>query len=352
MVGTKQHTTSVKKLHIFMAIVLLLSMVTSLIVVKNAHAAAMTKTLVRFDRLQTGVVTTGTVCFQGSTASNSSSVVVTFPTGFTIDASSGASHYVTDNTNTGWPSGATSITGLSANATNVSGQAVTWTYTAATLNTAWKCFNWTSTGNPVTTGSAGAYAGSSQTVVLSNSDSGTYATTIVAGDTITVNATVPPSFAFTLTGTTDTLPTLSATAQKTSSSPSTVAVSTNAANGWQVWAHSILTNGGLHSNNASATIASNCSSGTGANSTLSVGVEGYNTGLEISGSGSIASVFLRSSTNYKGGGLCSANQTVASDTAVSSGTTLTIYNSASINATTKPATDYTDGITLTGAGLF
>ncbi|MCA9327738.1 hypothetical protein KDA14_04380, partial [Candidatus Saccharibacteria bacterium] len=136
-----------------------------------------------------------------------------------------------------------------------------------------------------------------------------------------------------------------------SPSPRTATVNTNAKNGWYVWAKD--TNTGLNSASAAATIASTTP---GTNSTLSAGTEGYNTGVTSShggGSGtiSVATPFVGGATG-KGGGLDTTLRTLASSNGTAQNDVLTLTNNAAISSTTAAASDYTDTITVVGAGLF
>jgi hypothetical protein len=89
---------------------------------------------------------------------------------------------------------------------------------------------------------------------------------------------------------------------------------------------------------------------------LSAGNEGYNTGITSSqtgGSGTltVATPFVGGLTG-KGGGLDTTLRTLASSTGTANNAVLTLTNNASISSLTVPAADYTDTITVVGAGLF
>lgn len=322
----------------------------------SASAGTLLNTLVRFDRLSQSQQTTGTVCAKTSAVNGTeASVKVTFPTGFTLGT---AANFTVDTTNTGWPTGATAWLGINT-ATNVTSQDVTFPSSDLATSTLY-CFNWINSA-AVQTGTAGAYSGSVTTQASGPTtvDSGTYATTIVGtgADQVTVSATVNPTFSMSLSTTTDALGTITTGAVKTSATPIQATVSTNAANGWYLWGKD--TNHGLNSATASYTIGSNCSGGTGSNSTLAAGTEGYNLGATVnaqgSGSGgttSIATVFDGTAAG-QGGGLCSTGyQTIASSTGTANAAKVDMKNNAAISGVTKPATDYTDLETFVGAGLF
>jgi hypothetical protein len=344
--------------HIALATFMAVSGLTSLALVQHAHAAALTQVIVRFDRMKQSTFTSGTVCAKPSSTATEGKVKVTFPTGFTVSSTVG--NWTTDTTTTsGWPAGATAWLTLGATASTASGQDVTWTSGDLTAGTLY-CFNWTNTSAALQTPSSPASselgAVTTQTGAAADIDTAQYATATISNDQIVVTATVPPVFTFALSGNTDALGTLGTGSVTVSPTPRTATIGTNAKNGWQAWAKSALTNGGLNSASAAYTIPSNCSSGTGTNSTLSAGTEGYNTGLTSShaaGSGAItiATPFVGNATG-KGGGLCGALQTIATSTGTATADVLTLTNNVAISAATAAATDYTDTITVVAAGLF
>lgn len=325
----------------------------------RAHAAALTQVMVRFDRMKASTFTSGMVCAKPSSTATEGKVKVTFPTGFTASATVG--DWTVDTTVTSnWPSGGTAWPGINT-ATAASGQDVTFPSSDLTAGTLY-CFNWTNTSaalqQPSSIGSSEIGSVTTQTSVPADIDTAQFATATITDDQIVVTATVPPVFTFALSGTSDTLGTMSTGSVAHSPTPRTATVGTNAKNGWSIWAKSAAANGGLTSASASYTIPSTCNAGTqvGTNSTLGSGTEGYNTGItgsHASGTGSItvSSVFDGGSTS-KGGGLCGTLQTLATSNGTASADVLTLTNNVAISNATSAATDYTDTITVVGAGLF
>ena len=309
----------------------------------TASAAVLSQATVHFDRMKAATATTGTVCAKAANAGQTS-VTVKFPTGYTVSTTT--ANWATNTTNLSWPTGATAWPTIGATATTATGQVVTWSSGALTAGTLY-CFNWT---NPLalTTAAAGTYTGS----VSTNVDTATsYATAAIADDQIVVTATVAPTFTFAISANTDNLGQLSTGAVSVSPTPRTATVNTNAKNGWYVWAKDANT--GLTSVTAADTIASTTP---GANSTLAAGTEGYNTGVTSSqtgGSGtiSVATGFIGGTTG-RGGGLDSTLRTLASSNGTANNAVLTLTNNAAISSTTAAASDYTDTITVVGAGLF
>lgn len=316
----------------------------------NSSAAELTRTMVRFDRMKTSTATTGTVCAQPTTVATEASVQVTFPTGYTVSTTLG--NWTVNTTNLAWPTGGAAWPGIGT-ATAAAGQVVTFPSTDLTVGTLY-CFNWTNTA--ALSISAAATSNNSGTVTTRTSvpatiDSSSYSTASIADDQIVVSATVPQTFSFALSANTDSLGSLSSGSVTTSPTPRTATVNTNAKNGWNVWARD--SNTGLSSASAPYTIASTTP---GVNSTLVAGTEGYNFGAtssQVGGTGTItvAAPFVGAGAG-QGGGLNTALATIASSNGTANTAVLTLRNNAAISASTPAASDYTDTITIVGAGLF
>jgi hypothetical protein len=333
----------------------------------TAEAGTFTKTLVRFDSMSQSTSSTGTVCFAPTVTTAINAVKVTFPTGFTLAVIGGGNWTANaTSTNAAWPSGATGLTNVTA-ADNITGQVVRFPLSAGFTPTAGNvyCFNWAGTASvtqPSSPGSdeQGTVASYSDTGGTTQIDSASYSTATISNDQITVTATVPQTFSLAIGGcasNTDGLGQLSPSGPSTSGSPCTATINTNAKNGWQAWAKDA--NVGLKSTTAgNHVIPSNCSSGAGTNTTINNTAEGYNLGIETSQDGTSLGtitqngVFSRSSTPYKGGGLCATFQTLATSSGTASNAVITMYNSASITGSTPAANDYTDTETVVAAGLF
>jgi hypothetical protein len=323
--------------------------------ISHASAASLNKSFVRVDRMKISTPTTGTVCATpGTVASTEGKVVVTFPAGFTVSTTAG--NWTVNTTNLAWPtfSGYTTSAwpGIGT-ATTAVGQVVTFPSSDLSSATTIYCFNWTNSAalsNPSSPSASLSGTIATQTGASGAIDSSSFATAIINDDQIAVSAAVPQTFSFSLSNNGDNLGTLATGSVSASPTPRFATVSTNAKNGWNVWA-SDATPTGLTSASAGYTIAS-----TAGNTTLSAGTEGYNTGVTSSngtGSGSItvAPTFVGGLLG-KGGGLSTALQTLATSNGANSGATVTLTNNAAISNTTPSATDYADTITVVGAGLF
>lgn len=322
------------------------------------QAATMDSTFVRFDRMKISTATTGTVCATPTTTSSDIKTwEVEFPTGYTV--SSTAAQWQTANistSNLAWPGSPTAWPNATSATASVSGQTVTWTNASAQTMTAGTmyCYNWTFAAVTVQSGAAPSNIGSITTKLTSTAtnDTGQYATASIADDQIVVTATVPPAFSFALSGNTDALGTLSTGSISSSPVPRTATVNTNAQNGWKVWAKD--SNTGLTSASAGYTIPANTYGGSP--TTVVAGTEGYNTGVtssQASGSGTLTvdPGFLSGGAG-QGGGLTTALRSIATSTGTANTAVLTLTNNVAINGATPAATDYTDTLTVVGAGLF
>lgn len=336
-------------IRILFAILALFISFAPLYIIQLTQAASLTQATVRFDRMKISTATTGTVCAKPASTATEDNVVVAFPTGYTLGT---AGNFTVDTTNTAWPTGGTAWPGIST-ATDVTSQNVTFDSSDLTPGTLY-CFNWTNSAAVTVKSSATASNLGSITTRDSGDtpiDTESYATASITDDQIVVTATVPSVFSFALSGNTDALGTLSTSAVTTSPTPRTATINTNAKNGWMVWAKDLNT--GLTSASASSTIASTTP---GTNSTLSNGVNGYNTGItqtQVGGSGTVtvAAPFVGTGAG-QGGGLDTSLRTLASSTGTADTAVLTIKNNVAIAPTQAAATDYTDTITVIGAGLF
>tara|TARA_B100001245_G_scaffold87132_1_gene62861 strand:- start:1958 stop:3010 length:1053 start_codon:yes stop_codon:yes gene_type:complete len=345
---SKKIKKHIKKPYLIMVALFVFGVLVGQVTSATASAASLARVSVRFDRMKISTGTTGTVCAEPSTTATEASVEVAFPTGYTLGVTG---TFTVNTTNLAWPSGATAWPGIGT-ATNVSSQTVTFPSGELTVGTLY-CFNWTNS-SAVTTKSSATSSNLGSITTRSASaaiDTMTYATATIANDQIVVTATVPQAFAFALSANTDPLGELSTSSVTSSPTPRTVTVNTNAKNGWTVWARDANT--GLASALASSTIASTTP---GTNSTLSAGANGYNTGItssQVGGSGtvSVATPFVGGSTG-RGGGLDTSNRAIASSNGTADTAVLTLTNNATISPTQPAATDYTDTITVVGAGLF
>lgn len=347
------------------AVVFALSFLTPLVFLGQANAATpFAEAFVRLDNLNATSATTGRVCVK-TTASDpgtEASVQVTFPvtsgTSYVVNAT--AANWTVSTTNldagqTAWPGIAT--------ATAVSGNTVTFPSTALTANTLY-CFNWTGA-STLTTSSAGASETTQGNVATYTTASAlinqtTYSESIITNDNVVVNAVVPPSFAFALSGNTDSFTANLTPATVVSTTGRTITVTTNAASGYIVWAKDANNNGSgegsLHSATANSNIAGVNGTAPGtASAALATTSANYGLGATVNSnvSGTLTINAAYDGTTNKAGTLDPVSYyPVASGTKPANGDVINVNERANSTATTAEASDYTDTITFTGAGEF
>lgn len=344
-----------------------------------ASAATLTNSYIRLSRMK---VSTG-----GSTPNDVRVVFKTTAsggaTGFTVNfngTDSGTSQW-TDASNGGAVATSgmtvTALSGCDVSATaaggtpTVSGSGATLTVTGVTALTASTTYCWditkASTGVVTTPSNGGNTAGIYHPTITETggaTDSVTVAVNVISNDQVVVNATVPATFNFAISACTpDNFTTSLSPTTHVSTTGCTITVNTNAKNGWYTWAKDA--NAGLTSTTAGHTIAS-VSAGAQSDLNTSHGTEGYGIGVtSLSQGGTCAGTCGTTSvsTGYDStasggvnglvGGLSSSvNTAIVSSNGVSNGASFTVKARANINATTPPATDYTDTITYVGAGYF
>ncbi len=343
---------SIKKTSVVGIFPLLLVILAPLFFAETAEAANLQQAWVRFDRMATATATTGMVCAKTAVADvTESDVAVTFPTGFTVSATTGNWTVTTTNI----PSGSTAWAGIgTATTANAGTRVVTFPSSNLTANTLY-CFNWSNTA-ALTTGSTGA----SQTgTIASGGNSSTFSTAIVSAgaDLIGVTATVPATFTFSLSANTDTFASaLSTTAQLSNGVTATIA--TNAASGWVAWVKSA--NAALNSVSTGATIAT---TGTVNDTvdTLSGGTYGYLLDVTFTDSGTGTGTVTQAAgfgqeydgnSSNSGGTLSTTFQPVAASSGTTDGDTVVLKELARVTAIQAAATDYADTLTVVAAGRF
>lgn len=311
--------------------------------------AAFTFVEYRPDRMAAATAPSGVVCVKTGTSGTESTMTIVFPSTYTIDTTT--SNWTLDTTASNIPSGTTQwpSTG-SGNATsaNNSTKAVAFTVGDLSSGATTYCLHFTAGGTSVSGSAANDLSGSIATDVDSAKS---YAVSLVTAgsEQITVTATVPPTFTFSLSSNSEALGTLS-TGSVTSGAASTLSISTNATSGWQAWMKSA--NGTLHSTATSDDIsAGTYQTGSGNIVDLS-STTGYvvdvNTGT---GTPTVDAAFDGNTTNK--GGVPSTNFAfIATKGTPGAGDTVDIIARAKPSATNKAATDYTDTLTITAAGQF
>ena len=314
----------------------------------HVSAASLSNTYLRLNRMAAGQDSTMRLVFKTASAGAT-----------TLSINMNGADTTTWTGSTGTVSTTQAVTGVAgcdASATALpgtlaasgSGSTISVTGITALSATTVYCVDFT-TATSVHNASANEY----HPLVTVGSDSTTVAVRTVTNDQVVVSATVPPTFNLALSGNTDSFPSSLSTGSVGVTTGRTVTVNTNAKNGWFAWAYDSST--GLASASASHTIPST-TPGTAA--TLSAGTaEGYVFGItsitQGSGGGTTSAVAAYNSNGTTtGSGLDGTIRQIASSNGTANGAVLTVKELASITSTTQPATDYTDTITVIGAGYF
>ncbi len=174
------------------------------------------------------------------------------------------------------------------------------------------------------------------------------------------NAVVPPSFAFVLSGNTDNFASNLSTGALVSTAGRTVTITTNAASGWIVWAKDLNSSSGkgaLQSATAgNYKLAGSVAPGS-ASRNFSNGTEDYGLGVTINtdaaGGGTVALDSYYDGSSNKAGTLDPTQfRPLATASGTANGDIISLYGRATIAGQTPAANDYTDTMTVIGAGVF
>ncbi|MBP9752001.1 MAG: hypothetical protein KBD19_04035 [Candidatus Moranbacteria bacterium] len=333
---------------------LLVTLVLPFLFPGSAQAAGLQQAYVRLDRLADGATTGGMVCAKSATASVETTVKVTFPSGFaTVDT---AANWTVTTTNI--PADATAWIGIGT-ASAASGQDVTFPSGDMVVGTLY-CFNFSETNTLTNAGAGNNLVGSVTTQLAGPTtiDTSNFALSIVTDDQIVVSATVPATFSFALSGNTDAFTTNLSSSAVVSTSGRTVTIGTNAASGWVAWVKSA--NAALNSVSTSATIAT---TGTVNNTPDNLNpTTGYLLDVDITTDNGTGTGTVSQASNYgaeyngttteEGGTLSTSFQPIAACSGTTAGDVLTLTERAFISAVQAAAADYTDTLTVVGAGRF
>lgn len=329
--------------------------------IQTASAAGLTEAFVRLDRMSDSTATGGRVCATPSAAElaqTEASVQVTFPSSFTVNST--ASNWTV--TTTGLDAGQSAWPGITT-ASAVSLQTVTFPSSNLSSSSTLYCFNFSGTSTLTTPGSTGNNLSGTITTRTSGPatiDTASYATSIISDDQIVVTATVGATFTFALSGNTDTFGGNLDPGVVNSTTGRTVTLNTNAAQGWLVWARDSQNNGSgrgsLSSTSASHFIAGASAVGTAAR-TMTPGTEDYGLAVTVNadgaGGGTVSVHANYDGTSSKVGTLDpTAFQQIGSADGTASNDSLMLVERATISNGTPAANDYTDTITVVGAGRF
>ncbi len=340
-----------------LAVVLIL--VNLLVLAPPASAATLTNSYLRLNRMGTGTDSTMRVVFK-TVGAGATSVVISMNGADTTTWTGQSGTVSTTQAVTGVSGCDASATALPGSITAAgSGNTITISSVTALSATTVYCADLTTSNSVHTPTTAGEF----HPTITVGSDSTTVAVRVVTGSTgdqVVVNAVVPPTFNFAISGCASNIDNFTANlaaGSVTSTGGCTITVNTNAKTGWFAWARD--SNTGLTSAAASKTIASTTP---GTNATLSSGTEGYVLGVTSISQGTGAGT--TSATNAygngsggtagagQGSGLDSTLRLIASSNGTAASATLTTKEAAAISSLTPAATDYTDTVTFIGAGSF
>ena len=338
-----------------LALVLAILLTVSALAPAMTSAGALTNTYVRLNRMKTLTGTSFRLVFTtSSTVQVEDSVTIDFRAAW-----GGANVNVTQTVSSATCAAETGATALpSATALAASGSGTVITITAVSdlaVSTAY-CVDLTAAA-AVTTPAAGEYQADVKTKQgATDRDTARLALRIVGEDTITVTATVPPTFNFVLDANTTAFTTELATGAKHFTTSRTITVNTNAKTGWVAWLRNSDTNG-LYSAGVNKNIAPT-TPGTAVDVDASLSAEQYVWGVsgitQAAGAGvtSIAAAYDSSGATNDGSGVDNSYRQIASSNGTSQNAVVTILSEATVSPITPASSDYSDIIQVIGAGNF
>jgi len=284
------------------------------------------------------------VTFTTSASNTGTALSITMPAGFGV--TSGSITYASTFSGVS----CTAITGATSilpGAPTASGTAQVITFAGITALTASHSYCGVLTGasnNAITSNpSAGVYAGS---ITSGTDQTAPIAWDIISNDQVVVTATVPASFTLVISSSTDPFTANLAVGSVGTTTGVTATMTTNGT-GWVLYGSDIaseLTSAATGHNILSTSI------GVNTGSVITAGSENYITGVATTGTPN--AIYFDNGTPGRGAGLSAVVRQLATGTGPTASATATVTEHATISGTTPAATDYTDTITLLGAGTF
>ena len=290
------------------------------------------------------------VVIQPETTATEAEVEITFPAGFTVDVSCTVNTANLPDGVTALPSsGSLACAGASqtVSITNVSDLTVSQKY-----------------GVNIATGvdlhaSAGEYLVTVETLTsgAATIDLTELSTRVITDDQIVITATTPPSFNFTLSANSDTFISDLDINSVVSSNGVSITLVTNGSNGWVAFMRSA--NQSLDSSLTGDTIPTVGTVNDNATTTLTTGNDEYVVDCDLTtdsvdpDSGTVTIDADYNHAGVDGGGtLASTHQLLASADGPTDSDVITLVARATIDELTQAADDYTDTLTVVGAGNF
>jgi len=342
-----------------LALVLALLLAVNALLPAMAHAGGLTTTRLRLNRMATATNSSIRVVFTTSGSPGTvDTVKLDFGTAWHAASPAGtvAVSQTVDTSTCAAESGATALpTSGSFTGTGASNQTITVTGVSALSASTAYCFDLT--GNAVLNPAAGSYF---ITVTTQNGatvdDTARVDVPIVSNDSITVTASVPPTFTFALDSNTTAFTAELSPGTKQTTTPRTVTINTNAKTGWVAWLRNGDSNG-LFSPSVNYNIVPT-TPGTAVNVDTSPSTEQYVWGVtadtQAAGVGSTTLVAAYDATGgtNEGSGVDNSYRQIASGNGTSQDAVLTLAAAATISPITPAASDYSDTIQVIGAGNF
>lgn len=258
--------------------------------------------------------------------------------------------------------GETGATGIPGTLTpSVTGVVLTVSTSSTMSASTAYCVDLTFTSAVTTPNTAGEYHPTVTTRTSGTpTDSTSIALRIISNDQVSMTGTVPPTFNFVINSTTDNFLSNLSTSSVVFTGGVNITLTTNAPNGWIVWAKSNNSSSGkgaLNSLTAGNYKIGNPRAIGSASQVLNTSAEEYGIGVTINtdaaGGGAVSLDAAYDGTGNKAGVLDPAIfRPVASANGTANGDIITPVGRASIAGQTPAASDYNDLVTYIGAGRF
>lgn len=338
------------------ALVVALLLGVNLVAPAFANAGGLSQTRLRLNRMQATTPTSFRVVFTtSSTPGTVNQLKVDFTTGWTgsVNAAQSAS-----SATCAAETGATALPGTLTAAGDTTNKTITVSgVTTLSASTSY-CVDFTN-GSAVTNPAVGSYFATISTMNSGTvNDSAKVNLPIVSNDTITVTATVPPTFSFALDANTTAFTANLSPGTKQTTNPRTVTINTNAKSGWITFLRDAsASNQGLYSSSVNYAI-SPTSPGTSVTENSAPNTEQYVWGVTQAtqtagvGSTSLTPAYDATGGTVDGSGVDNSYRQIAAGSGTAQNAVLTLVAAATISPITPAASDYVDNVQVIGAGNF
>jgi hypothetical protein len=338
----------------------LLLAVNSLMAAHVGALSGLTNTYLRLDRMKQGTSTSFRVVFKTSAATaTEDSVKIDFNYGgaTTWTAASGTVA-ASPTVSTATCASETGVTALPGSFGSSSSTGAVMTIAGVTNLAASTSYCFDVTGSALLTpNTPGEYLAKITTQTGATVDDQTNtALRIVSDDSITVTATVPPTFNFQLDSNTTAFTADLTPGTKRTTTARTFTVNTNAKTGWVAWLRNSDSNGlysvGVSKDIAPTTPGTAVDVDAAANTEQYVwGATGVTQGTGV-GTTTLTTAFDATGGTNEGSGVDNSYRQVASSDGTAGNAVVSLAAAATISGVTPAASDYTDVIQVIGAGQF